>query len=133
MTFTVNIIWMGTAFWQNLKFSFYWTTLGQWILTKNGSFSLLTKIRMNWSLRRNSIWYLSIEFYMFSLNYININNKITGSERMITLFELKNKSFCRCFIRTPFYIKNIVLLIMLSFTLAVIYLIYFSRDKSGTL
>jgi hypothetical protein len=47
---------------------------------------------------------------------------------MITIFELKNKSFCRCFIRTPFYIKNFFLLVFLMLFLASIYLIYFSRD-----
>lgn len=52
---------------------------------------------------------------------------------MITLYELKNKSFCRCFIRTPFYIKNLFLLMILSFSLAVVYLIYFSNYGSGNL
>ena len=47
---------------------------------------------------------------------------------MITLFELKNKSFCRCFIRTPFYIKNLFLLGILWLILAFVYLIYFRRD-----
>ena len=47
---------------------------------------------------------------------------------MITIFELKNKSFCRCFMRTPFYIKNLVLLlVMLAFLLAV-QLVYFGSD-----
>jgi hypothetical protein len=52
---------------------------------------------------------------------------------MITLYELKNKSFCRCFIRTPFYIKNLFLLATLAFALTVIYLIYFSTEGSGNL
>lgn len=47
---------------------------------------------------------------------------------MITLFELKNKSFCRCFIRTPFYIKNLFLLGILWLILAFVYLVYFRRD-----
>lgn len=52
---------------------------------------------------------------------------------MITLFELKNKSFCRCFIRTPFYIKNLVLLSILFLILGFIHVIYFSKDGSGSL
>lgn len=47
---------------------------------------------------------------------------------MITLFELKNKGFCKIFIRTPFYIKNFVLLCQLAFVLACIYLVYFRKD-----
>ena len=50
---------------------------------------------------------------------------------MITLFELKNKSFCGCFIRTPFYIKNLFLLATLSMTLSLIYLVYFHKDGAG--
>jgi hypothetical protein len=52
---------------------------------------------------------------------------------MITLFELKNKSFCRCFIRTPFYIKNLFLLAVLGFILMCIYIVYFSRDGNSAL
>ena len=52
---------------------------------------------------------------------------------MITLFELKNKSFCRCFIRTPFYIKNLFLLGILACMLSVIYLVYFSKDGNSAL
>lgn len=52
---------------------------------------------------------------------------------MITLYELKNKSFCRCFIRTPFYIKNLFLLIIMSLVLSLIYIIYFSREGGGSL
>lgn len=47
---------------------------------------------------------------------------------MLTIFELKNKSFCRCFIRTPFYIKNLVLLIIMLAFLAVVKLVYFGSD-----
>ncbi len=52
---------------------------------------------------------------------------------MITLFELKNKSFCRCFIRTPGYIKNVFLLATLIFMLVIIYAVYFSRDGSSAM
>ena len=48
---------------------------------------------------------------------------------MITLFELKHSSkFCRCFVRTPYFIKNIILLIIMSVMLAVIYFLYFRKD-----
>ncbi len=47
---------------------------------------------------------------------------------MITVFELKNKSFCRCFIRTPYYIKNLFLLAGLLMFLALVNLVYFSRE-----
>jgi hypothetical protein len=52
---------------------------------------------------------------------------------MITLYELKNKSFCRCFIRTPFYIKNMFLLIILGVLLSLIYFVYFAREGGGTI
>lgn len=52
---------------------------------------------------------------------------------MITLFELKNKSFCRCFIRTPGYIKNVFLLGTLTFMLSVIYVLYFSKDGNSAM
>jgi hypothetical protein len=47
---------------------------------------------------------------------------------MITIFELKNKSFCRCFIRTPFYIKNFFILVALVLFLLVVYAVIFSRE-----
>jgi hypothetical protein len=47
---------------------------------------------------------------------------------MITIFELKNKSYCGCFIRTPFYIKNLIILIALLVFLTATYLVYFSRE-----
>jgi len=47
---------------------------------------------------------------------------------MITIFELKNKSFCKCFIRTPFYIKNFFILCALVLFLLVVYGVYFSRE-----
>ena len=47
---------------------------------------------------------------------------------MISLFALKNKGFCRLFIKTPYYIKNFVLLLQLGVLLGLIYLIYVSRD-----
>jgi hypothetical protein len=47
---------------------------------------------------------------------------------MITIFELKHSKCCRCFIRTPFYIKNFFLLCILNFLLLIIYMIYFRKD-----
>lgn len=47
---------------------------------------------------------------------------------MITSFELKNKSFCGCFMRTPFYIKNFFLLKFLLIYLALVFIIYFSSE-----
>jgi hypothetical protein len=47
---------------------------------------------------------------------------------MITIFELKNKSYCGFFLRTPFYIKNLFLLCGLVLFLMVTYLVYFSRE-----
>ncbi len=48
---------------------------------------------------------------------------------MLSLFELKNKSFCSVFIRTPFYIKNFFMLVALALVLCVIYLIYFTKQS----
>ena len=47
---------------------------------------------------------------------------------MITVFELKHKACCRCFIRTPFYIKNFFLLCLLGLALLSIYVVYFRSD-----
>lgn len=47
---------------------------------------------------------------------------------MITIFELKHKTCCRCFIRTPFYIKNFILLCILSVILSGVYMVYFRMD-----
>ena len=52
---------------------------------------------------------------------------------MITLYELKNKSFLRCFVRTPGYIKNIFLLGFLAFMLTIIYAVYLAKDGSSEL
>jgi hypothetical protein len=47
---------------------------------------------------------------------------------MISIFELKNKSFCRCFIKTPFYIKNLFLLACLAVFLIFVQLVYFGNE-----
>ena len=57
-----------------------------------------------------------------------MSSGIINKAKMITIFELKNKSFCRCFIRTPFYIKNLFLLLALLAFLAMVQLVYFSND-----
>ncbi|CDW72026.1 UNKNOWN [Stylonychia lemnae] len=52
---------------------------------------------------------------------------------MITLYELKSQSFCRCFIRTPFYIKNFVLLTILGLIMTIIYFLHFRKDGGNFL
>ena len=47
---------------------------------------------------------------------------------MITSFDLKHKGVCRFFIRTPYYFKQIVLLVIMSFVLALVYFFYFRKD-----
>jgi len=47
---------------------------------------------------------------------------------MISLFELKNRGFFKIFIRTPFYIKNLALLLSLLFLELVVYIVYFRKD-----
>lgn len=47
---------------------------------------------------------------------------------MITLYELKTTGYCRCFMKTPFYVKNFFLICVLNFLLINIYFIYFRRD-----
>ena len=47
---------------------------------------------------------------------------------MITLFELKNRSILRFFVRTPFQLRNFVLLLQMAFLLVCVYLVYFRKD-----
>jgi hypothetical protein len=47
---------------------------------------------------------------------------------MITLYELKNRSTFRCFIRTPYYIKNLFLLLILVVFLLIVKVVYFGSD-----
>lgn len=47
---------------------------------------------------------------------------------MITLYELKTNGTCRCFMKTPFYVKNFILLCILNMLMMIIYFIYFRRD-----
>lgn len=47
---------------------------------------------------------------------------------MITIYELKHKRCCRSFMRTPFYIKNFILLCIMSCILFSVYLVYFRKD-----
>lgn len=72
-----------------------------------------------------------ITILQFKSKYINnFNNRSNYKEqaKMITLYELKTKGSCRCFMRTPFYIKNFILLCILSFMMVVIYFVYFRKD-----
>ena len=47
---------------------------------------------------------------------------------MITLFELKNKSLLRFFVRTPFAVKNLFLMIQMAALLTFVYLVWFRKD-----
>jgi hypothetical protein len=47
---------------------------------------------------------------------------------MITLFELKHTSSCRCLYRIPYFIKNLILLLILGFVLVLNYLMIYRRD-----
>ena len=47
---------------------------------------------------------------------------------MLTLYELKQNSCFRCIYKSPYYVKNIFLMAVLSILLFVIYVIYFRAD-----
>jgi hypothetical protein len=47
---------------------------------------------------------------------------------MITLYELKQKRLFRCVYKTPFYVKNIFLMCLMSVMLMIIYMIFFRAD-----
>ena len=50
---------------------------------------------------------------------------------MITVFELKNRPFCRFFYKIPYFVKNLFLLLILSLILVPIYFYHFRRDSLG--
>ena len=50
---------------------------------------------------------------------------------MITVFELKNRPFCRFFYKIPYFIKNLFLLFLLSCILVPIYFIHFRKESLG--
>lgn len=47
---------------------------------------------------------------------------------MLTLYELKQNSCFRCCYKSPYYVKNMFLMIVLSILLFIIYAIYFRAD-----
>lgn len=47
---------------------------------------------------------------------------------MITLYELKNRSLCGICLRTPYQIKNLVLIGALAFFLLCVQVVYFGSD-----
>ena len=47
---------------------------------------------------------------------------------MLTLYQLKQNGCFRCFYKSPYYIKNVFLMLVLGFLLTLIYLIYFRPD-----
>ena len=50
---------------------------------------------------------------------------------MITAYELKNRRFCRFFYKIPYFIKNLVLLLLLTAILLPIYFAHFRRESLG--
>ena len=47
---------------------------------------------------------------------------------MLTLYQLKQNSCFRCFYKSPYYIKNVFLMSILSVVLFIIYCVYFRSD-----
>lgn len=47
---------------------------------------------------------------------------------MISIFELKHRSYCRCLVRTPYYIKNLFLIGALLVFMGFVQLVYFGSD-----
>jgi hypothetical protein len=50
---------------------------------------------------------------------------------MITVFELKNRPFCRFFYKIPYFIKNLFLLLLLACILVPIYFVHFRKESLG--
>lgn len=50
---------------------------------------------------------------------------------MITVFELKNRPFCRFFYKVPYFIKNTCLLFILGCILVPIYIVHFRKESLG--
>ena len=47
---------------------------------------------------------------------------------MLTLYELKQNTLFRCCYKSPYYVKNMFLMIVLSVLLFIVYAIYFRAD-----
>ena len=50
---------------------------------------------------------------------------------MITVFELKNRPFCRFFYKIPYFMKNLFLLLILACILVPIYFVHFRKESLG--
>ncbi len=50
---------------------------------------------------------------------------------MITVFELKNRPFCRFFYKVPYFMKNLFLLLILACILVPIYFVHFRKESLG--
>jgi hypothetical protein len=49
---------------------------------------------------------------------------------MITPYEMKNTGVCKCIYRLPYYVKNLILLMLLGVILLLNYLINFRKDTA---
>ena len=47
---------------------------------------------------------------------------------MMTLYQLKQNGCFRCFYKAPYYIKNVVLMAVLTVIMFIVYAIYFRAD-----
>lgn len=50
---------------------------------------------------------------------------------MITVYELKNRPFCRFFYKVPYFVKNCFLLLLLFAILIPIYFAHFRKESLG--
>ena len=50
---------------------------------------------------------------------------------MITVYELKNRPFCRFFYKIPYFVKNLGLMILLVAILLPIYFAHFRKESLG--
>lgn len=50
---------------------------------------------------------------------------------MITIFELKNRPFCRFCYKVPYFVKNMFLLLLLALILVPIYFVHFRKESLG--
>jgi len=49
--------------------------------------------------------------------------------KMLTHFELKNRPFCRCFYKVPYFIKNLILLAAMGLILTYVYFVDFMGQE----
>ena len=48
---------------------------------------------------------------------------------MITVYELKNRPFCRFFYKIPYFVKNLCLLLLLAAIMLTVYFAHFRKQK----